>query len=72
MGFEEVGIPAVEVGGETNQQHPHSTRSNEAILPRRPVSWAAIYILGTVVEGDHLGKHSDFPANLTAHNEQFP
>jgi riboflavin kinase/FMN adenylyltransferase len=30
-------------------------------------------VLGTVVEGDHLGRKLGFPtANLSAHNEQFP
>ena len=74
LGFKEVGVPAVEVGGEIVS----STLIRHAI-ERGDFATAACLlgreftILGTVVEGDHLGKTLGFPtANLTAHNEQFP
>lgn len=74
LGFDEVGIPAVEIDGEIVS----STRIRAAIesgdlakaerLLGRPFS-----ILGTVQHGDHLGRTLGFPtANLGAHNEQFP
>ncbi len=74
LGFSEVGIPAVEVNAETVS----STLIRHAI-ERGDFATAARFlgreftILGTVVEGDHLGKTLGFPtANLTTHNEQFP
>ena len=74
LGFEEVGVPAVEI----DRQIVSSTLIRGAVergdLARaerflgRPYS-----VLGTVVEGDHLGKKLGFPtANLSTHNEQFP
>ena len=74
LGFAEVGVPAVEVDGEIvsstlirraveNGDLDHAAR----LLGRE------FTILGTVVEGDHIGKTLGFPtANLSAHNEQFP
>ena len=74
LGFAEVGVPAVEVDGEIVS----------STLIRRAVETGGLdraarllgrefTILGTVVEGDHIGKTLGFPtANLSAHNEQFP
>ena len=74
LGFEEVGIPAVEIGGRIAS----STLIRSAV-EAGDLETAARFlgrpftILGTVVEGDHLGRKLGFPtANLTAHNEQFP
>lgn len=74
LGFAEVGVPAVEVDG----QIVSSTLIRRAVetgdLTRAARLLGRAYtILGTVVEGDHLGKTLGFPtANLSAHNEQFP
>lgn len=74
LGFDEVGVPAVEVDG----QIVSSTLTRRAI-EAGDFAIAARYlgreyaILGTVVEGDRLGRTLGFPtANLSAHNEQFP
>jgi len=74
LGFDEVGVPAVMVDGETVS----STRIRSAIesgdlahaarLLGRPYA-----VLGTVRQGDQLGRRLGFPtANLSAHHEQFP
>lgn len=74
LGFDEVGIPAVEMNGEIVS----STLIRAAVesgdlrkasdLLGRPFS-----ILGTVKHGAHLGRTIGFPtANLSAHNEQYP
>ena len=74
LGFAEVGVPAVEVDGEIVS----STLIRRAV-EKGDLDHAArllgreFTILGTVVEGDHIGKTLGFPtANLSAHNEQFP
>ncbi len=74
LGFAEVGVPAVEVDGEIVS----STLIRRAV-EKGDLNHAArllgreFTILGTVVEGDHIGKTLGFPtANLSAHNEQFP
>jgi riboflavin kinase / FMN adenylyltransferase len=74
MGFEEVGVPAVEVDGRIvsstliRQAVEAGDLANAARLLGRDYT-----ILGTVVEGRRLGRTIGFPtANLSAHNEQFP
>ena len=74
LGFEEVGVQAVEVDGEIVS----STLIRRAI-ERGDFASAARFlgrdytILGTVVKGDELGRTLGFPtANISAHSEQFP
>jgi len=74
LGFDEVGVPAVEIGG----QIVSSTLIRRAI-EAGDFTTAAAYlgreftILGTVIEGARIGRTLGFPtANLSAHNEQFP
>ena len=74
LGFDEVGVPAVEVDGEVVsstliRQAVESGELNKAsrLLGREYT------ILGTVTKGAQLGRTLGFPtANLSAHNEQFP
>jgi riboflavin kinase/FMN adenylyltransferase len=74
LGFTEVGVPAVEIDG----QIVSSTLIRQAVecgdLDRAARLLGRDYtVLGTVVEGAHLGRTIGFPtANLSAHNEQFP
>ena len=74
LGFAEVGVPAIEADG----QIVSSTLVRRAVetgdLDRAArLLGREFTILGTVVEGDHIGKTLGFPtANLSAHNEQFP
>ena len=72
--FAVVGLPPVMVGSEVAS----STLVRTAV-ERGELGAAAAFlgreftILGTVVEGRHLGRQLGFPtANLAAHNEQFP
>jgi riboflavin kinase/FMN adenylyltransferase len=74
LGFDEVGVPAVEVDGKIVS----STLIRRAV-EAGDLAWAErllgrpFTILGTVVEGDRLGRTIGFPtANLSAHNEQYP
>ncbi len=74
LDFAEVGVPAVEIDGEIVS----STLIRSAV-ERGELARAArllgreFTILGTVVEGDRLGRTIGFPtANLSAHNEQYP
>jgi len=74
LGFDEVGLPAVEIDGEVV-----SSTLVRAAVEAGDLSKASrllgrdFTILGTVVPGDHLGRTIGFPtANLSAHNEQFP
>jgi riboflavin kinase/FMN adenylyltransferase len=74
LGFDEVGVPAVEIGG----QIVSSTLTRRAV-ESGDFTTAAAYlgreftILGTVIEGARIGRTLGFPtANLSAHNEQFP
>ncbi|MDQ3624339.1 MAG: riboflavin biosynthesis protein RibF, partial [Verrucomicrobiota bacterium] len=74
LGFDEVGVPAVEIDGEIVS----STLIRQAV-ERGDLDRAARFlgrrytILGTVVRGRQLGRELGFPtANLSAHNEQFP
>ena len=74
LGFEEVGVPAVEVDGRIVS----STLIRQAVEAGDLADAARLLgrdytILGTVFEGRHLGRTIGFPtANLSAHNEQFP
>ena len=74
LGFEEVGVPAVEIGGRIVS----STLIRQAFEEGRLEEAARLLgrdytILGTVIEGRKLGRTIGFPtANLSAHNEQFP
>lgn len=74
LGFDEVGIPAVEIEGEIV-----SSTLIRAAVEAGDLDKAARFLgreftlLGTVVQGDHIGRTLGFPtANLGAHNEQFP
>jgi riboflavin kinase/FMN adenylyltransferase len=74
LGFDEVGIHAVEVDGQVI-----SSTLIRAAVEAGDLNTAArllgreYTILGTVVEGDHLGQKLGYPtANLATHNEQFP
>ena len=74
LGFAEVGVQAVEIDG----QIVSSTLIRRAVecgdLAKAARLLGRDYtVLGTVVEGAHLGSQLGFPtANLSAHNEQFP
>ncbi|MDD5350750.1 MAG: bifunctional riboflavin kinase/FAD synthetase [Chthoniobacteraceae bacterium] len=74
FGFDEIGIPAVEIGGEVVS----STLIRAAVEAGDLAKAARLLgrdftILGTVVPGDRIGRTLGFPtANLSAHNEQFP
>ncbi len=73
-GFVVVGLPSVNVNGETVS----STLIRQAVeagdLPKAARMLGREFtILGTVVAGQQLGRQLGFPtANLAAHNEQFP
>ncbi len=74
LGFAEVGIPAVEMDGEIVSS-TLIRRAVEAGELRRAARFLGreFTILGTVIEGDRLGRTLGFPtANLSAHNEQYP
>jgi len=74
LGFAEVGVPAVEAEGEIIS----STLIRGAVASGDLARAARLLgreftILGTVVEGDRVGRKLGFPtANLSAHNEQYP
>jgi len=74
LGFDEVGVPAVEIEGEVV-----SSTLIRALVEAGELEKAARFlgreftVLGTVIEGIHLGRKLGFPtANLRTHNEQFP
>ncbi len=74
LGFDEVGVPVVEAGGQivSSTQIRAAVEAgaleNAARLLGRPFS-----LLGTVSPGDQRGRTIGYPtANLRAHNEQFP
>ncbi len=74
LGFEEVGVPAVEVDGEivSSTLIRQSVEAGDFARAARFLG-RAYTILGTVVKGGQLGRRLGFPtANLSAHNEQFP
>ncbi len=74
LGFEEVGVPAVEIDGEVVSSTLIRAAVEVGDLDKAARLLGRDYtILGTVVEGDRLGRRLGFPtANLAAHNEQFP
>ena len=74
LGFAEVGVPAVEMDGEVISSTLIRGAVEKGDLTRAARMLGREFtILGTVVEGDHIGKTLGFPtANLSAHNEQFP
>lgn len=74
LGFDEVGVPAVEMDGRVI-----SSTLIRAAVEAGDLQNATRYlgreftIFGTVIEGNHLGHQLGFPtANLSTHNEQFP
>jgi riboflavin kinase/FMN adenylyltransferase len=74
LGFAEVGVPAVAIDGEIVS----STLIRRAVEAGDLARAARLLgreftLLGTVIEGDRLGRTIGFPtANLSAHNEQYP
>ncbi|MCX6967251.1 MAG: bifunctional riboflavin kinase/FAD synthetase [Verrucomicrobia bacterium] len=74
LGFDEIGLPAVEIDGEVVSSTAIRAAVEEGDLARAARLLGRDFaILGTVVHGDHLGRTIGFPtANLSAHNEQFP
>ena len=74
LGFDEVGIPAVEIDGQVvSSTLIRSAVENGDLATAAKLLGREFTVLGTVVEGDHLGQQLGYPtANLKAHNEQFP
>src|SRR5438067_130699 len=74
LGFEEIGVPAVQANGEIVSSTLIRAAVEMGDLTRAALFLGRDYsILGTVVRGDGLGRRLGFPtANLSAHNEQFP
>ena len=74
LGFEEVGIPAVQVDGEIVSSTAIRAAVETGDLARASLLLGRDYsILGTVMHGDEIGRTLGFrTANLSAHNEQFP
>jgi riboflavin kinase/FMN adenylyltransferase len=74
LGFDEVGIPAVEIDGQVvSSTLIRSAVENGDLATAAKLLGREYTVLGTVIEGDHLGRKLGFPtANLSAHNEQFP
>lgn len=74
LGFEEVGLPAITIEGEIVSSTLIRRAIEEGNLERAAMFLGRPFtILGTVVEGDKLGRTIGFPtANLSAHNEQYP
>ena len=74
LGFDEVGVPAVEI----DDKVVSSTLIRGAVEAGKLAEAAQLLgrdytILGTVTRGAALGRTLGFPtANLSAHNEQFP
>jgi len=74
LGFDEVGVPAVEADGEIVSSTAIRAAIEAGNLARASRLLGRDYpILGTVTRGDRIGRSLGFPtANLSAHNEQFP
>lgn len=74
LGFDEVGIPAVEVDGEVVSSTLVRAAVESGDLEKASRLLGRDFtLLGTVEHGDHLGRTIGFPtANLSVHNEQFP
>jgi len=74
LGFDEVGVRAVEIGGTVV-----SSTLIRSLVEKGDLREAARFlgreftVFGTVIEGSRLGHELGFPtANLGTHNEQFP
>jgi len=74
LGFDEIGVPAVQVDGEIVSSTAIRAAVETGDLKRAALLLGRDYsILGTVVRGDQIGRSLGFrTANLSAHNEQFP
>ena len=74
LGFDEVGIAAVEIEGEVVSSTLVRAAVEAGDLARVSLLLGRDFtLLGTVVHGDQIGRAIGFPtANLTTHNEQFP
>ncbi|HEY3899559.1 MAG TPA: bifunctional riboflavin kinase/FAD synthetase [Chthoniobacter sp.] len=74
LGFAEVGVPAVESDGEIiSSTLIRRAVENGDLARAAELLGREFTVLGTVIEGDRLGRKLGFPtANLSAHNEQFP
>jgi riboflavin kinase/FMN adenylyltransferase len=74
LGFDEIGVPAVQVDGEIVSSTAIRAAVERGDLERAARLLGRDYsILGTVVRGDQIGRSLGFrTANLSAHNEQFP
>ncbi len=74
LGFEEVGVPAVEIEGciVSSTLIRRAVEAGDLATAARFLG-REYTILGTVTKGAQLGRTLGFPtANLSAHNEQFP
>ena len=74
LGFDEIGIPAVKADGQvvSSTLIRSAVEAGDFAVANRLLG-REYTVLGTVIEGDHLGQKLGFPtANLSAHNEQFP
>ena len=74
LGFDEVGVPAVEIDGKvvSSTLIRGAVEAGDLALAARFLG-RDYTILGTVARGAQLGRKLGFPtANLSAHNEQFP
>jgi riboflavin kinase / FMN adenylyltransferase len=74
LGFNEVGVDAVRIDGQivSSTLVRSAVETGDLAMAARCLG-RDYTILGTVAEGDHLGRELGFPtANLAAHNEQFP
>jgi riboflavin kinase / FMN adenylyltransferase len=74
LGFAEVGVPAMVIDGEVVSSTVIRAAVQAGDLQKAARFLAREYtILGTVIEGERLGRKLGFPtANLSAHSEQFP
>jgi riboflavin kinase/FMN adenylyltransferase len=74
LGFDEVGLPAVQIDGEVVSSTLVRAAVEAGDLDKASRLLGRDYtLLGSVVHGDHLGRTLGFPtANLSTHNEQFP
>ncbi len=74
LSFSEVGVPAVEIDGEIVSSTLIRRAVEAGDLQRAArLLGREFTLLGTVIEGDRLGRTIGFPtANLSAHNEQYP
>ena len=73
-GFEVIGVPAVTVNGEVvSSTTIRRAIANGDLIKATQMLGREYTILGTVKEGNKLGRKLGFPtANLSAHSEQFP